>query len=109
LGAELRGLAKEVGKGQVPLGGLEGMIRRHLWHVGAQAFGVMVEALDRDLDKQGAVQDYRTRTVVTLFGPVDVCRARCRRRQGWDYPLDRSLGRWGSVLEAWASRRPSGC
>jgi len=92
LGAELKGLLREIREGRVPAKTLEGVIRERLWHLGAQAFGVMAEAVDREASKGRAVQDYRTRTVVSLFGPVDLCRARCRGPEGWEYPLDQALG-----------------
>jgi hypothetical protein len=36
--------------------------------------------------------DYRTRTVVSLFGAVDLTRAWCRGKEGWRYALDEALG-----------------
>ena len=60
--------------------------------MGAQALGVMLEALEEQLARGQAIWDHRTRTVVSLFGPVDVSRARCRAEDGWRYPLDEALG-----------------
>lgn len=79
----------------MPAGALEGLIRERPWRLGAQAFGVMAEAADREASKGRAVQDYRTRAGVRLFGPVDAARARRRRREGWGYPLDQALGLLG--------------
>jgi len=63
-------------------------MRERLWHVGSQAVGVILEALDRELTVNERVHDRRTRTI----GPLDVARSRCRREDGWTYPLDEALG-----------------
>jgi len=57
--------------------------------------GVIVEALDRELTANRPVQDYRTRTIVSLFGPLDMTRGRCREGEGWSYPLDEAMGLLG--------------
>jgi hypothetical protein len=54
--------------------------------------GVMLEALDRQLARGRQVHDYRTRTIVSLFGPIDVSRTRCRQADGYDCPLDAAMG-----------------
>ena len=95
LGVELKRISRRIDWGQVSGEALEGLIRQHLWHLGAQAFAVMAEKMDRQATRGRRVHDYRTRTVVTLFGPVDLARARCRGPEGWDCPLDRALGLLG--------------
>jgi hypothetical protein len=92
---ELKGLLAQVRRGQMSAAALEGVLRQQLWHVGAQVMGVLLEALDRELVSGRAVHDHRTRTVVSLFGPLDVTRSRCRDGQGWCYPLDKAMGLGG--------------
>lgn len=92
LGTELKGVLEEVRNGRVSAAALEGLIRERLWHVGGQALGVMLEAWDEQLAGQQPVWDHRTRTVVSLFGALDLSRARCRSQDGWWYPLDEALG-----------------
>ena len=96
LGNELKRVLAEVRGGQIPPTALEQVIRQGLWHVGAQALGVLYEALDRKLTAQRPIHDRRTRTVVSLFGAVDIGRARCRQGEGWHYPLDEALGLQGN-------------
>jgi len=96
LGRELKSVLAKVREGRMPGRAIEQVIRQGLWHVGAQALGVLYEALDRGLTAQRAVHDHRTRTVVSLFGPVDISRARCRQGEGWRYPLDEALGLQGN-------------
>lgn len=95
LGVELKGLLSKVRNGHVSAGGLEVVLRQKLWHVGNQAFGVILEALDRQLTSDRPVYDHRTRTVVSLFGPLDICRGRCHQDGQWRYPLDEAMGLWG--------------
>lgn len=92
LGRELKRLLGQVQEGQVRAAAVEGVLRQHLWHVGSQAMGVILEALDRRLASARPVNDYRTRTVVSLFGPLDITRARCRTDDGWSCPLDKAIG-----------------
>jgi hypothetical protein len=92
LGAELKSLQSHVEQGTVSPAVVEGMIRRRLWEFGAQAAAVMLEAADKPVVAGRPVHDRRTRTVVTLFGPVDITRSRC---QDGSYPLDEALGLQG--------------
>jgi hypothetical protein len=96
LGVELKRVLVEVREGRTPGTALEQVVRQGLWHVGAQALGVLYEALDRKLTAQRPIHDRRTRTVVSLFGAVDIGRARCRGGNGWQYPLDEALGLQGN-------------
>jgi hypothetical protein len=92
LGSEIKSLLAEAETGRVPTGALELLVRQELWHFGAQAMGVLLEARDAVLVAGRAVHDRPTRTVVTLFGPVDVTRSRCA---DGSYPLDEALGLHG--------------
>jgi hypothetical protein len=96
LGRELKGVLSEVRQGRIPGAAIEQVIRDELWHVGAQALGVLYEALDKQLSARESVYDHRTRTMVSLFGPMDVSRARCSQGDGWRYPLDEALGLQGN-------------
>jgi hypothetical protein len=89
LGVELKGLLAHARDGRVSAACVEHIVREELWHFGAQVSGVLLEELDRSLVGQRPVHDRRTRTVVTLFGPVDVTRSRC---QDGSYPLDEAVG-----------------
>jgi hypothetical protein len=84
LGAEIKSLMVDSQEGRLPVTSLEKLVRQKLWHFGAQAMGVLLEARDEVLVVGRAVHDRPTRTVVTLFGPVDVTRSRCA---GGHYPL----------------------
>jgi hypothetical protein len=95
LGKELKGLLSQVQAGRVPAATVELAMREQLWHVGAQAMGVILEALDKQLASNRPAYDHRTRTVVSLFGPLDVTRARCWNGTGWSYPLDEAMGLMG--------------
>jgi hypothetical protein len=55
----------------------------------------------QDVGTGRAVQDCRTRTVVSLFGPVHLTRAPCPSPEGWSHPLDRTL----RLLDIGAARR----
>lgn len=92
LGGELKSLLAHVEQGSVLPAVVEGMIRQHLWEFGRQAAGVMLESSDHAAVAGKPVHDRRTRTVVTLFGPVDITRSRC---QDGSYPLDEALGLQG--------------
>jgi len=92
LGAEIKSLHGQVAQGRVSAATVEGLVRQRLWHFGGQVTGVLLEALDRQLVAGRPVHDRRTRTVVTLFGPVDLTRCRC---QDGGYPLDEALGLLG--------------
>jgi hypothetical protein len=92
LGMELKGVLAKVEQGSVLPAAVEGVIRGRLWEFGRQAAAVMLESADRAAVAGRPVHDQRTRTVVTLFGPVDVTRSRCA--EGC-YPLDEALGLHG--------------
>ena len=96
LGLELKGLQAKVQQGRVSAALVEGLVRQQIWHCAAQAVAVLLEACDRGLVAGKPVHDRRTRTVVTLFGPVDVTRSRC---QDGRYPLDEAMGLRGQ--HAW--------
>jgi len=89
LGTELKGLLEQVQGGQLPASAVETVVRQKVWHFGGQAVAVLLEALDQKLVESRPVHDRRTRTVVTLFGPIDVSRSRC---QDGRYPMDEALG-----------------
>jgi hypothetical protein len=92
LGTELKELLRQVGHGQLSVAAVEAVVRGKMWHFGAQISGALLEEADEALVAGQAVHDRRTRTVVTLFGPVDVTRSRC---QNGRYPLDEQLGLQG--------------
>lgn len=89
LGTELKRLLEQVHSGQLPASAVETVVRQKLWHFGGQAVAVLLEALDQTLVGSEPVHDRRTRTVVTLFGPIDLSRSRC---QDGRYPMDEALG-----------------
>ena len=92
LGVELKGLITRIREKQVAATAIELVVREQLWHLGNQALGVLLETLDRRLVADRAVHDHRTRTVMSLFGPLDIGRSRCRKPGGWEYPLDEAMG-----------------
>ena len=92
LGSELEGILQQLQRGELRVEVLEWVLRDRLWHVGAQALGVMLEALDGQLAAGRRVHDHRTRTIVSLFGPLDVARSRCDGPDGQVCPLDRAIG-----------------
>ncbi len=92
LGCELKGVLREVREGRLPAGAVEGVIREKLWHVGGQALGVLLEAMDDRLACGKVVHDRRTRTIVSLFGPLDISRSRCEGVDGRWCPLDEAMG-----------------
>lgn len=92
LGSELKGLLVQVEQGRVSPAMVEGVIRQRLWHFGAQVAGTLLEAADEQVVAEQPVHDRRTRTVTTLFGPVDITRSRC---QDGSYPLDEAIGLHG--------------
>jgi hypothetical protein len=89
LGTEIKGLLRQVEGGQLPANAVETVVRQKLWQFGGQAVAVLLEALDHKLVASAPVHDRRTRTVVTLFGPIDLSRSRC---QDGHYPMDEALG-----------------
>lgn len=98
LGQEVKGIYAQVEEGQVSAGAIEALVRQRLWQFGGQVVAVLLESLDKHLTADRAVHDRRTRTIVTLFGPVDITRSRCRDGR---YPLDEALGLVGR--EGWTS------
>lgn len=92
LGGELKGILDQVERGRIPGMALERVLRDRLWHMAAQAMGVMLEALDRQVAAGRPVHDYRTRTVMSLFGPIDVARRRCCQEGRYACPLDEAIG-----------------
>ena len=95
LSCEVKGLLEQVKEGQMPPTAVEGLLRRQLWHFGAQAMAVILETLDQHLSRGLRVHDYRTRTIQSLFGPLDVSRSRCRQGDQWVHPLDKAMGLLG--------------
>ena len=95
LGIEVKSLLSQAQQGQLAVAAVERVLRDRLWHFGAQALGTLLEGLDRQLVKARAVHDRRTRTVVSLFGPLDITRSHCR---DGSYPLDEALGLLGQAL-----------
>jgi len=104
LSQEVKGLLSQVREGRMPAAALEGLLRHQLWHFGGQCLGVLLEALDRQLTVGRPVHDRRTRTVVSLFGPLDVSRSRCQDGQ---YPLDEALGLEGR--QGWTAAVQEAC
>ena len=92
LAAEVKNLLSQARQGQVATAAVERVLRDRLWHFGAQSLGVLLEGLDQQLVKDRPVHDRRTRTVVSLFGPLDLTRSRC---QDGSCPLDDALGLLG--------------
>jgi hypothetical protein len=89
LGDELKAMVDSLAAGSLQVGKMEHQLQALLRGVGRQAAGVLLESADRRLCATRAVHDHRTRTFVTLFGPVDVTRSRTKDRH---YPLDEALG-----------------
>lgn len=92
LAAEVKSLLSQTRQGQVAAAAVERVLRDRLWHFASQTLGVVLEGLDRQLVKDRPVHDRRTRTVVSLFGPLDLTRSRC---QDGSHPLDEALGLLG--------------
>ena len=92
LGAEVKNLLSQAKQGQIATAAVERVLRERLWHFGSQALGVVLEGLDRQLVKDRPVHDRRTRTVVSLFGSLDLTRSRC---QDGSHPLDEAWGLLG--------------
>jgi len=88
LGAEIKSVMAQSRIGRVGAATLEALVRQKLWHFGAQAMGLLLEAQDAGLVGDRAVHDRPTRTIVTLFGDVDITRSRCT---DGSYPLDEAL------------------
>ena len=88
LGVEIKSVMAQSRIGQVGAATLEALVRQRLWHFGAQTMGLLLEAQDAALVGDRAVHDRPTRTIVTLFGDVDITRSRCA---DGSYPLDDAL------------------
>ncbi len=93
LGRESKALLEQAQKGQVIAGELEHRLQGLLRETGRELAGVLLEATDRQLCAGKPLHDRRTRTLVTLFGRVDITRGRL---EGGIYPLDQALGLEGS-------------
>jgi hypothetical protein len=89
LGGELKGLGELMASGRVSPDAMEHRLQVLLRGTGRQAAGVLLESADGALCQQEKLHDRRTRTVVTLFGPVDVTRGRTAQGR---YLLDEALG-----------------
>jgi hypothetical protein len=105
LGVQIKGLLAESQAGGVSADTVESLVRQKLWHFGAQVAGVLLEGMDASLVGERSVHDRPTRTIMTLFGPVDVTRSRCA---DGSYPLDEALrlhGRqgWTAAVQEAAS------
>lgn len=92
LGKQLKELLEIVAHGHLPPAAIEGHLQALLRGLGRDVLGALLEAADAALEPQASVHDRQTRTVVTLFGPVDITR---RRLMDQRYPLDTSLGLCG--------------
>jgi len=108
LGNELKGLLSKVQAGQFLAATVKSTIRQRLWHVGGQAMGVILKALDKQLASNRSLYDHRTRTVISLFGPLDLTRCRCRGNAGWSYRKYLKGGRSdlviGAIERGWSQR-----
>jgi hypothetical protein len=89
LGEQLKSLEGSVIRGEVAADAVECRLKGLLQSTGQEAAGVLLEAADTVACQSKKLHDRRTRTVVTLFGPVDMTRG--RTREGC-YPLDEALG-----------------
>ena len=92
LGMEVKSLLSQAQQGQLAVAAVERVLRERLWHFGSQALAVVLESLDQQLVQDRPVHDRRTRTVVSLFGPLDITRSHCRNGA---CPLDEALGLLG--------------
>jgi len=92
LGEQLKSLEALVTSGKVAADAVEHVLQGMLQATGREAAGVLLEAADMAVCQGKKLHDRRTRTVVTLFGPVDVTRG--RTSEG-GYPLDEALGLQG--------------
>jgi len=89
LGEELKELLELVVRGQVSAAAMEHQLQALLRTTGREAAGVLLESADSALCRHLKLHDRRTRTVMTLFGPVDLTRGRTAEGR---YPLDEALG-----------------
>lgn len=98
LGEELKGLLALAARGQLPCAAVELRLQKLLRQTGREAAGVLLESADAALCQSEKLHDHRTRTVMTLFGPVDLTRGRTADGR---YPLDEALGLQGQ--HSWTS------
>lgn len=89
LGEELKKLWSLACDGHIPPAALEHRVQGLLRATGRDAAGVLLESADQSVCRGQKVHDRRTRSVMTLFGSVDL--TRCRTAEG-RYPLDEALG-----------------
>ena len=93
LAAEMKQLAQAAGTGRPPAGMLEYLLRERLWHFGARFLEVLWRQAETHLLAGRPVQDRPQKRFLSLFGEVEMPRARCRLTPaGWQYPLDEALG-----------------
>jgi hypothetical protein len=92
LAEELKWLGASVAAGKVGAGAVESQVQALLRETGREAAGVLLEAADTALCQNQKLHDRRTRTILTLFGPVDMTRG---RTTDGHYPLDEALGLLG--------------
>jgi hypothetical protein len=92
LGEDLKRILELAAKGEVAAGAVEHQVQAMLRKTGQEASGILLEAADGALCRGKKIHDRRTRTIVTLFGPVDVTRGRTADGQ---YPLAEALGLLG--------------
>jgi hypothetical protein len=89
LGEELKRLQALVMEGRVVPAAVEHRLQGVLRATGREVAGVLLESADASLCQGQKVHDRRTRTIRTLFGPVDLTRGRTTQGR---YPLDEALG-----------------
>jgi hypothetical protein len=89
LAGELKCTLDLVAAGTIESQQLEHRLEALLRGIGREALGVLLESADKALCAPKPLHDHRTRTFVTLFGPVDVTRGRTKEGH---YPLDEALG-----------------
>lgn len=93
LGVEVKALWSAAAQGEVAADGLEKRVQALVREAGRETVGVLLETIDRRLCQGRRLHDRRTRSMVTLLGPVDVTRGRL---EGAVYPLDEALGLVGA-------------
>src|SRR5690349_18949923 len=93
LGLEMKVLVEQVARGEALAGELEHKVQGVLRETGRELIGVLLERADGQLCHGQPLHDRRTRSIVSLFGRLDVTRGRLK---GGLYPLDQALGLCGS-------------
>ena len=89
LGEQLKRLEALVVSGEVSADAMEHRVQELMQATGREATGILLESADTVACQGKKLHDRRTRTVVTLFGSVDVTRGRTKKGH---YPLDEALG-----------------